>query len=269
MLQRIVTGLTLGLLTIAVIFYAPIWLAGMVAALFISAAAVEWLALCQYRHWAIRISYLIVLWLVGWGAYYIWWYLSVALVLIWLGLIALVIIVARHKKPFPLLQSPKTLLPLGIILLASSWAFFVKMQMTMPLVLFYGILVVSIGDSGAYFVGRKLGRSPLAQNISPKKTIEGFCGQLVVSIIAGMAVVIFMNVQHPAAYLAWFITTLLLVVISVFGDLFESLLKRMNNIKDSGSILPGHGGVLDRLDSIIAMMPFLVMSQFLWHSLFY
>jgi len=268
MLRRIVTGLMLGILIVAVIFYAPTWLAGAVAALFISVAAIEWLTFCRYYHWIIRVSYLVALWLSAWIAYYVWLYLSVILSFIWLAIIVLVIVAAKQQKPLAILKSPKLLLPLGIVLLASSWAFFIKMQMLMPVVLFYGILVVSLGDTGAYFVGRKLGRLPLALSISPKKTIEGLCGQLVVSSIVGMAVVVFMAVHHQASYFAWVLITLLLVVISVFGDLFESLIKRMNNIKDSGSILPGHGGILDRLDSIIAMMPFLVLlSQFLCHSI--
>ena len=269
MLQRIITGFVLGLLTIAIIFYAPSWLAGAIAVLFISGAAIEWLSLCQLDHWVIRLGYLAVLWLAAWGAYYSWLHLSVVLSVLWLCLIAVMVVAARQKRQFAVLRSPTILLPLGIILLASSWAFFMRMQMQMPLVLFYGILLVTIGDSGAYFIGRKVGRTPLAPSVSPKKTMEGFCGQLFVAAIAGMAVVVFMQVQHPVAYFAWFIMTLLLVIISVFGDLFESLLKRVNDIKDSGSLLPGHGGLLDRLDSLIAMMPFLVLSQFLWQKLFY
>ena len=116
------------------------------------------------------------------------------------------------------------------------------------------IAIVWAADTGAYFVGRKFGRRKLAPRISPNKTIEGLAGGVVAGIIAGLAVAPFAGAtlgQLPAVALV----ALVAVLFSVVGDLFESLLKRHRGVKDSSNLIPGHGGLLDRVDGMVAALP--------------
>ena len=113
------------------------------------------------------------------------------------------------------------------------------------------LLLVGVADVGAYFTGRAWGRRKLAPRLSPGKTWEGAAGGALLSALVGGGVL--------AAWgrLSWFLVgvTLLLIAVGVFGDLLESLLKREAGAKDSGTLLPGHGGVLDRIDSALAALP--------------
>jgi len=121
-------------------------------------------------------------------------------------------------------------------------------------------------DTGAYFTGKAFGRTKLAPNVSPNKTWEGAVGGLILSFIVAWlgAHLLNLDIHHPVLYS---VVVLLLAAISVLGDLFESALKRVANIKDSGNLLPGHGGVYDRLDSSIVVAPlfYLVYSFHGWY----
>lgn len=109
-------------------------------------------------------------------------------------------------------------------------------------------------DSGAYFAGRSFGVHKMAPNVSPKKTLEGLAGGVVTALILGYAVISFYGIEFAStAVMAMVIC--LTVIISVFGDLVESMFKRVSEIKDSGNIIPGHGGILDRIDSLTAAFP--------------
>jgi len=117
------------------------------------------------------------------------------------------------------------------------------------------VLVVAFADIGAYFTGRRFGRHKLAPEVSPGKTWEGFWGgMLTSSIICGGILVVMGRFNE-----GWVFIMVLLVTVSVIGDLFESVLKRQRGVKDSGSLLPGHGGVLDRIDSAVAVLPYFAL----------
>ena len=112
------------------------------------------------------------------------------------------------------------------------------------------------GDSLAYFVGRAIGRRPLAARISPKKTVEGAIGGLLGSVLAGLGARFAFPGEIPKLDLGAFIVVVILVALAgQIGDLGESALKRGADVKDSGAILPGHGGMLDRLDSLLFAAP--------------
>jgi len=118
----------------------------------------------------------------------------------------------------------------------------------------YLILLIWFADSGAYFAGRALGKNKLLPTVSPGKTWEGVIGALVVTTI--VSVVALNLLQIPSSQsLLFIVVTLITVIYSVIGDLSESMFKRMANIKDSGHIIPGHGGVLDRIDSMMSGFP--------------
>lgn len=136
--------------------------------------------------------------------------------------------------------------PLALLLLPPGLALFV-------------LGIAWVADSGAYFAGRAFGRRRLAPTISPGKTVEGALGGLscvlVYAIICGMSVPMLpqrLAAGHWALFLAGSVG---LAVLSVYGDLFESALKRQAGAKDSGTLLPGHGGILDRIDSLVAVLP--------------
>ena len=130
-------------------------------------------------------------------------------------------------------------------------------------VLFFGLLaIVFAGDTFAYFFGRFLGRRKLLESVSPKKTIEGALGGLIGSAIVGFCLQHFFIPELPLAQMI-----MIAVVSGAFaqvGDLFESLIKRLADVKDSGRIMPGHGGFLDRLDGVLFAAPvFAVLLRFL------
>ncbi len=135
------------------------------------------------------------------------------------------------------------------------------------------IALVSIADIGAYFVGRAWGRSKLAPLVSPGKSWAGFWGGMCASALLACLLLIPVNTLveplNPLAVTLLLLTAVVVAVFSVFGDLFESMLKRSQGMKDSGNLLPGHGGVLDRIDSLTAAAPVFVFLLLLafgeWH----
>lgn len=114
-------------------------------------------------------------------------------------------------------------------------------------------VVTAASDTGAYFVGKSLGRHKLCPAVSPKKTIEGFGGGLVAGVACGTAVAVFLLPGLSLYRLA--LAALVLTCLGVLGDLTESVIKRAMNVKDSGAVLPGHGGILDRIDSLLMTAP--------------
>lgn len=130
-------------------------------------------------------------------------------------------------------------------------------------------ILIWTNDTFAYIVGKSIGKHKLFEKISPKKTIEGFFGGLIFAIFAGY--LISMYLIKPSAQfsdksiLIWMIIAAIVGVIGTIGDLIESKFKRIAGVKDSGKIMPGHGGVLDRLDSVIFVAPFI----FLFYKILY
>jgi phosphatidate cytidylyltransferase len=126
--------------------------------------------------------------------------------------------------------------------------------------LFVAVALVWAADSGAYFAGRHFGRHKLSPRISPNKTVEGLVGGLVAGLIVALVFAPMAGAtgaQLPAVALV----ALVAVGFSVIGDLFESLLKRHVGAKDSGDLIPGHGGVLDRLDGVLAALPVFALGK--------
>jgi phosphatidate cytidylyltransferase len=146
------------------------------------------------------------------------------------------------------------LLPVGFILLVPAWSGLVDLHRVSPWWLLYLFGLVWGADTGAYFAGRAFGKHKLAPAVSPGKTVEGLAGGLALTgaLMVGVGLNRGLSGSHFLAFLG---LSFLTVLASVLGDLLESMAKRQAGVKDSGSIFPGHGGALDRIDSLTAAAP--------------
>ena len=146
----------------------------------------------------------------------------------------------------------------GVLALVPAWLALVRLRLALPhgaqWVLF-ALLLVWVADIGAFFCGRRFGRIRLAPNVSPGKTWEGVLGGIAVSAVVAVAGSLWFHVPL-AAFLPLCLTA---VGFSIIGDLTESLLKRFAGVKDSGRVFPGHGGVMDRIDSLTGAAPVLLL----------
>jgi len=149
------------------------------------------------------------------------------------------------------------MLLLGIVVLVPTWTALILLHKngTAGIYLMLSLFAIVWGaDTGAYFAGRRWGRRKLAPKISPGKTWEGVTGGLVVVVIT-MAIIASIMGYGWSNLLSFVLLGIVTAMFSIIGDLLESLLKRRRGVKDSGRILPGHGGVLDRIDSLTAAAP--------------
>ena len=152
---------------------------------------------------------------------------------------------------------------LGLILLPATWFALVFLRELGLIFLLSSMALVWVADIGAYFVGKAFGKRKLAVQISPGKSIEGAIGGLILCYVYAFLCVYFLPFESTlfgawAIRFGWvpmFLMVTVLTAFSIFGDLFESQLKRLAGVKDSSHLLPGHGGVLDRVDALIPAMP--------------
>jgi phosphatidate cytidylyltransferase len=268
LLTRILTALVLAPLVVAALFGLPPAGWALVALGFVTAAAWEWAALARAGLPA-RAAYAAATALLGlallfapaarfgaagWPA--------------WVAAPLLVAATAFWVLVLPFWLRGRWRLPggapawlLGWLLLLATWVALVQLQARSPWVVLAAMALVWIADTAAYFAGRAFGRRKLAPQISPGKSWEGVYGGLVaVGAYAAWLLSLARDRGEVGALTAaelalWIAVALALALLSVGGDLFESLLKRHAGVKDSGRILPGHGGVLDRIDALLAAMP--------------
>ncbi|MBX2849859.1 MAG: phosphatidate cytidylyltransferase [Acidiferrobacterales bacterium] len=178
-------------------------------------------------------------------------------------LVWLILLLFTLKNLFAAIQTSWLKIVIGIWILSTAGYFMIELKTTEYGVLWILCFLVAIwaADIGAYFAGRRFGKTKLAPSISPGKTVEGLIGGLLLVVLVYMPVLLF-NFSMDEAFLL-LVTVLVTALISVGGDLFESKLKRFVDLKDSSQILPGHGGVLDRIDSLLAGLPFFILGLIL------
>jgi len=221
----------------------------------------EWAGLAKAKTIAVRIFYGAVLSMTVWAASQIDLDLlvkiQIATVVAWL---AMVFYLSQVK-------SIKTQSQLSGLKLLAGIVAIVPAMMAMWMVhkfkadwLLFGMSLVWVADIGAYFAGRKFGKNKLAVVLSPGKTREGFYGAMALTLLYSLLASVFYFEFSTEATVKTLIMTFVLTILSVAGDLTESLLKRQAGVKDSGKILPGHGGVLDRVDSLTATMSLFAVS---------
>ena len=219
-------------------------------ALVIALAAFEWARLCRFDATAARVYAAAAV-----AAYLILFYLSAERIVFAAGTAYWLLVAVPWLLRGVAASHAPALAVAGFLILVPAGLAMVSLQ---PVQVLLVIGLVSIADTAAYFFGRAWGRHKLAPAISPGKSWEGAAA----GVVAGLAYAIICAVVfHEAAWLPYLGAAALLVVMSIFGDLFESAAKRQAAVKDSGSLLPGHGGVLDRIDSATATLP---LAAFLW-----
>lgn len=175
--------------------------------------------------------------------------------------IATLYLLFKHGEVHKRQQISPCILVCGAFMLIMAWLALVHlhgMDSSAPILVLILMTWIWAADTGAYLVGRRWGRRKLAPTVSPGKTIEGALGGLVLAMLVAV-LTWWLGYFDPIPLFALLLLCLLVVLVSIGGDLLESLFKRQRGLKDSGSLLPGHGGVLDRIDSLIAAAPVYVL----------
>ena len=162
------------------------------------------------------------------------------------------------EKTIPLFSSKRFIIT--TFYLSSAFVFLILIgnyyQPFKPTILLGSFILVWVNDTFAFLIGKQFGKQKLFKKISPKKTVEGFLGGLFFSTIASYFIATY---THSLNFTNWLILAIIISVFGTIGDLIESKFKRQANVKDSGIIMPGHGGLLDRFDSIIFAAPFIYL----------
>lgn len=253
MFERIKTALVLvvivSLCMFATSYALPMLLLLMLAAMI---GSQEWLRLMPPLDYPARFMLgapaLVLLGLFWSGVWPLLW--SVA-VLFWL----LSVYWVRHYPAKIGWATAPVLTGVGILLLTASTTAIFGLWQQSPWWLMYLFGLVWGADSGAYFAGRKFGKHKLAPNVSPAKTLEGLAGGVLLTGVYALLVGTLALDLSVFGLFGFLLLSVLTVAASVQGDLLESMLKRRAGVKDSGTLLPGHGGVLDRIDSLLAAAP--------------
>ena len=250
--SRVLTAMLLLAVFVPAVLWAPAWLWAVLMAGVVGLAAFEWARLSHFPPLSAR-TYAALLAL---GALALPYGLAADWPVFQTGLIVLAIAFWLLVAPLWLLGRWQAVQPfvravVGVVVLLPTWAALLYLHARGPGVLLGVMAIVWIADTAAYFSGRHFGRHKLAPAISPGKTWEGVAGAVVA--LALYAAALSALVGMPLLPLLVMVSALLYV--SVLGDLFESWIKRVSGMKDSGHMLPGHGGVLDRIDALTSTLP--------------
>lgn len=281
MKQRIITALILAPLAIAAVFFLPLQFFMLFCAVIYLLASREWVAFVDKKaaNWVFYLFGLVLgatlillpldqVWInglinenlsTGLLAAGGWWFISL-------------LMVSTYPKTDFLWKNSKAVKSLfGLLTLVPFfWAMVLLRSVNIHHDFYYGaellmfvFLLVWAADTGAYFCGKKFGKYKLAPNVSPGKTIEGYFGGLISSMLIAFLGSVFLAIPEDKMTL-FFIAALFTNIVSALGDLSESIFKREAGLKDSGNLLPGHGGILDRIDSLTAAVPVFAIIYLIW-----
>ncbi|WYP24936.1 phosphatidate cytidylyltransferase [Alkalihalobacillus sp. FSL W8-0930] len=266
MKQRIITGAGFGIIMIAMIFLGGT-LFNLAVSITATIAMVELLKMKKMQAMSITgLTGLLSMWILlipaeWFGAIFPFPFTKVELFIFFILIMLMLTVLTKNTFTFD---------EVGFLVVSSVYVGFgfhyLMLTRDTPIIgmslVFFVILLIWTTDSAAYFVGRAIGKNKLWPDISPNKTIEGSLGGVVFALIIGT--VIYFVLPDLSTYISFLTAFGMMLIASIFGqigDLVESALKRHYSVKDSGNVLPGHGGILDRFDSLIFVLPILHLIQ--------
>ncbi|MEY3975432.1 MAG: hypothetical protein RLZZ33_487 [Pseudomonadota bacterium] len=254
--QRLITALVLFALLVALVFLAPAWATIVIVAMAILGGAWEWSAFLHHDRRPVRAAYVLLIalglvaaWSISANVELFSWLLLGACAWWVIALLWIMLAPQRGGAISAAVAGVCALVPAGVALAR------LRLEPNGAALLVFVLLIVMAADVGAYFAGHAWGKTKLAPQVSPGKTWEGVIGGFIVSVLVAFV---------GSRWLGWPTLSIMLLALgaaafSVVGDLIESLMKRHSGLKDSGRLFPGHGGLLDRLDSLTAGVPLLVL----------
>jgi phosphatidate cytidylyltransferase len=262
---RILTAIVLIAVTLSALFWLPPRGWGAVTLVVVGIAAHEWANLCGYGKLP-RLAFVAGALAIGADLLFGFapdggWPIAVTLVACGAATIFWLAVAPTWLASAWRIESKVVLAFTGWLVLLAWWVALVELQARSPALLLATMAIVWIADTAAYFSGRAFGKRKLAPTISPGKTWAGVYGAFAATAVYALTMLwlapalLHVDERTPLAIAGWLALVLALTALSIVGDLFKSLLKRRRGVKDSGRILPGHGGVIDRIDALLAVMP--------------
>jgi phosphatidate cytidylyltransferase len=262
--KRIITGGILAAVVVAAtLLLSNPWYSVLIAT-FVLVGAWEWSAMAGWASAAGRLAYAAGTFVVLVGTMWLMhsptgtWAVLMASLAWWLTALAWVV---RFQQGLPAaaLDHPLVRIAVGWLILVPASGAVLRLHGfpdSGPWMVLYLVFLIASADSAAYFAGRRLGRRRLASKVSPGKSLEGVAAGLAAVATLAVVVALAFGLARPLQFV---LLSLVTALASILGDLTESLVKRRAGVKDSGSIVPGHGGILDRLDSFTAATPIFVL----------
>lgn len=250
--QRLLTTLVLLPCVLLAVIYAKDWMLGLAILLLVMLAGWEWTQMIPLTKKIVRFVFVGVFFVFLWIGSYWFQYWAIAGFLVWFGILFAVLFFPASQtiwgRPMVVGMMCLILLPLFAYCFVAT-----SQPPNGRALILYLLFLVWAADIGAYLTGKQWGRHKLIPLVSPGKTIEGTVGGFMVSMAVAFGGYFYFL---PVSMARWFVLAAVTTLVSVLGDLFISLLKRRCHLKDTGHIFPGHGGILDRIDSLIAATPF-------------
>lgn len=252
--QRLITAMILIPVVLLLLFFASLPVFTICLSTLIFLAIYEWFSLVPIESSLTQVSILAITGIILLGIY-IYPNNSIvanSVIALWLYFILMILLYPKAQKLWA-----NTLLMFITMLLMSIGCFNalygLRAGTNGSAYLFYLLALIWAADSGAYFAGKKYGQNKLIPKVSPGKTFEGLLGAMVAVLLIAIVGQYYFSVSQ---YFAWYLVSIITLIASIFGDLLISMFKRRVGLKDTGNILPGHGGILDRIDSLLCASVF-------------
>lgn len=253
--QRLITAAILIPVVFYILFFASPWVFRFATVLIVVLAAWEWPSFMGKTSCWARIGYIVIMVFSLLVSQFLpLWFVLCSAVFTWLILTYWVLVYPAQQKKW---DSLGRVALLGILVILPLY-FVLNYLHNLPhanALLVILLLLIWGADSCAYFIGRAFGRQKLLPAVSPNKSWQGFYAAIASSFLVALAAIFWLNGMLASYWLGFLVLSIITTLASVIGDLAESMFKRAQGVKDSGNLLPGHGGILDRIDSLTAAAP--------------